>query len=94
MSSTTKQATAERRGRRPASLVDGQLQHLESMVEHLTRGGALEGVHPLDHDYWEKRIRVLEETHELIASQRQRVTKLIERLASEVQIGLSGRNAA
>ncbi len=94
MSGTTREATVQRGGRRPASLVDSQLQHLESMVEYLARGGAAEGGHPLDHEYWEKRLRVLEETHELIASQRRRLSRLSDRLAGELRIGLKERDAA
>ena len=80
--------------RRPASLVDGQLQHFENVVRHLTRGDASGGMHSLDHEYWEKRIRALEETYELIAAQRQRVTSLLERLTSEARIALKRRTAA
>lgn len=75
MGGTDRRPTA----RRPATLVDGQLRHLESVVEYVTRGDASGGLHSLDHGYWEKRIRALEETYELIAAQRQRVTKLLER---------------
>ncbi|CAB3777232.1 hypothetical protein LMG28614_00390 [Paraburkholderia ultramafica] len=94
MSGTIKQPTAPSGGRRPASLVDSQLEHLENMVEYVTRGGAAGVLYAFDHEYWEKRIRVLEETHELIASQRKRVARLLGRLASEAQIGLKRRTAA
>ncbi|MFM0175074.1 hypothetical protein [Paraburkholderia sediminicola] len=90
MSGTNMQPTVQRGARRPASLVDSQLQHLENVVEHLTRGDASGGLYPLDHEYWEKRIRALEETYELIASQRHRLTRLLDRLASEAQMA---RNA-
>jgi hypothetical protein len=94
MSGTIRQPTAQRGGRRPASLVDSQLEHLENMVEYVTRGDASSGFYPFDHQYWEKRIRALEETHELIASQRRRVTKLLDRLATGAQIALKRRTAA
>jgi exonuclease VII small subunit len=94
MSGTNKQPIAQRGGRRPANLVDSQLEHLESMVQHLTRGDAVSVLVPLDHEYWEKRIRVLEETHELIASQRQRVIKLLDQLGSEAQMKPTRRTAA
>lgn len=87
------QPTVQRGARRPASLVDSQLQHFENVVEHLTRGDASGGLYPLDHEYWEKRIRVLEETYELIASQRHRLTRLLERLASEAQMAQMARMA-
>ncbi|WP_206001851.1 hypothetical protein [Paraburkholderia aromaticivorans] len=93
MSGTNMQPTAQRGARRPASLVDSQLQHLENVVEYLTRGDASGGLYPLDHEYWEKRIRALEETYELIASQRHRLTRLSERLASEAQMAQTARIA-
>ncbi|WNC92412.1 hypothetical protein RI103_29545 [Paraburkholderia sp. FT54] len=97
MSGTNRQPTGQRGARHPASLVDSQLQHLENVMEYLARGDASSGLYPLDHEYWEKRVRALEETHELIASQRQRLTKLLGRLASEAQMAqmaLKPRTAA
>lgn len=94
MSGTNRQSTAQRGGRRPASLVDSQLEHLESVVEYVTRGDASGASYPLDHEYWAKRVRELEETYELITSQRQRVTKLLERLVSEAQNRPKRRTAA
>ncbi|MFM0350617.1 hypothetical protein [Paraburkholderia sp. RL17-347-BIC-D] len=93
MSGTNMQPTVQRGARRPTSLVDSQLQHFENVVEYLTRGDASGGLYPLDHEYWEKRIRALEETYELIASQRHRLTRLLDRLASEAQMAQMARNA-
>lgn len=94
MSGTNRQPTAQRGARRPASLVDSQLEHLENMVQQVARGDAVSVLVPLDHEYWEKRIRALEETHELIASQRKRVIKLLDRLGSDAQMKLKQRTAA
>jgi hypothetical protein len=94
MNGTIKQPTAQRVGRRPANLVDSQLEHLENMVEYVSRGGAPDGLHGFDHEYWGKRIRMLEETHEMIASQRKRIARLQERLASEASSELKRRTAA
>jgi hypothetical protein len=100
MIGTNLQPTAQRGARRPASLVDSQLRHFENVLDFLTRGDASGGPYPLDQEYWEKRIRALEETYELIASQRQRLAKLLERLASEAhmartaQLALKPRTAA
>lgn len=80
--------------RLPASLVDSQLEHLGNVVRHLMRGDASGGLHSLDHEYWEKRVRALEQSYELVAAQRQRVSKLLERLTSEAQIVLKPRTAA
>jgi type IV secretory pathway VirB4 component len=90
MSGTNKQPTA----RRPASLVDSQLQHLENVMQYVTRGDASSGLHSLDHEYWENRIRALEDTYELIAAQRQRVAKLLERLSRDARIAIKPRTAA
>ncbi|CAN7725541.1 hypothetical protein ACOCG7_12275 [Paraburkholderia sp. DD10] len=78
-------------GRYPASLADIQLEHLENMVEYLSREGGAGVTHPLGQDYWEKRIRALEETHELIGSQRQRLTRLLTRLGNEAPVANRGR---
>ena len=94
MSGTNRQPTAQRGGLRPASLVDSQLEHLENMVQYVTRGDAVSVLVPLGHEYWEKRIRALEETHELLASQRKRVIKLLGLLGSEAQMKLRRRTAA
>jgi hypothetical protein len=94
MSGKSVQPSAQRGARQPASLVDGQLQHLESVVEYMTRDDASSRFYALDHEYWEKRIRALEDTYELLASQRQRVAKLLDKLASEVQRALKRPNAA
>ncbi len=93
MNGTNKPPPAQR-GRRPANLVDSQLEHLESMVQYVTRGDAVSVQVTLDHEYWEKRVRALEETHELIASQRKRIIKLLDQLGSEAQVKLSRRTAA
>ncbi|NML30307.1 hypothetical protein [Paraburkholderia antibiotica] len=82
MSFTSRQSAAPRGGRRPASLADSQLQHLENMVDYVTRTGATRPDR-FDHGYWEQRIRVLEDTHELIASQRSRIARLRGRLGGE-----------
>jgi hypothetical protein len=94
MSGRSKQPTAQSGVRRPASLVDSQLAHIENMVEYVSRESAADVLQAFDHEYWEKRIRALEETHELIASQRQRTARLLERLANEAQIGSKRRTAA
>jgi hypothetical protein len=80
MSGTINRPTARRGGLRPASLVDSQLEHLESMVRYLKRGDSDSVLDRLDREYWEKRIRALAETHDLVASQQRRVSKLLDRL--------------
>jgi hypothetical protein len=75
-------------------MVDSQLDHFENMVGYVSRGEAAEGGHAFDHEYWATRIRALEESYELIASQRQRMAKLLDRLASEAGVALQRRTAA
>lgn len=94
MNGTNDQPTAGCGGRRPASMVDSQLEHLESMIQYLTRGDADSAVSRLDHEYWEKRIRALEETHDLVASQRRRVIMLLELLQREARIAVRRCTAA
>ncbi len=94
MSGTNVQSAAVQRGaRQPASLVDSQLQHLESVVVFMTREDASSASHALDQEYWEKRVRALEENYELLASQKQRMTKLLDRLTSEARIAPERRAA-
>lgn len=90
MSRTNTQPAAQHGGRSPASLVDKQLDHLENMVEYVSREGAIAVSHAFDSEYWEKRIRGLEQTYELIGSQRQRIARLLERLARDAR---NARNA-
>ena len=94
MSGTNKQPTAGRGGRRPASLVDSQLQHLENMVQYVSREDAGGDTARLDHEYWEKRIRALEETHDLVTSQRRRVSRLLDLLERDARITVKRRTAA
>jgi hypothetical protein len=91
MSGTNNQPDAQSGGRRPANLVDSQLEHIENMVEYVSRESEADVLHAFDHEYWEMRIRVLEETHELIASQRKRTARLLERLASEARNGIGDK---
>ena len=94
MSGTNKQPTAGRGGRRPASLVDSQLQHLENMVQYVSREDAGSDRARFDHEYWEKRIRALEETHDLVSSQRHRVSRLLDLLERDARITVKRRTAA
>jgi hypothetical protein len=94
MNGTIDPPPAPRRGRRPASLADSQLDHLENMVGYLVRDGAAAVQHEFDHEYWEKRIRALEATYELIESQQKRIAKLRDRLASAALSALKRRSAA
>jgi hypothetical protein len=93
MSGTNKQASAQRVGRHPSNRADSQLEHLENMVEYVMRAGARGVLDAFDHEYWEKRIHALEQSHELIASQRKRAAKLRDRLTTHAQLLLK-RNAA
>jgi hypothetical protein len=94
VSGTNRQSTAQRGGRHPASLVDSQLDHFENMVGYVSRRQPAEGSLAFDHEYWERRIRALDESYELITSQRQRMAKLLARLAGGPRAALKRRAAA
>ncbi|MFP3566291.1 hypothetical protein SB772_19040 [Paraburkholderia sp. SIMBA_030] len=94
MNGTNNQPGAGRGGRRPASMVDSQLEHLEGMIQYLTRGDADSAGQRLHREYWEKRIRALEETHDLVAIQRRRIITLLDRLQREAHIAVRRRTVA
>ncbi len=94
MSTTNTQPTNRRGGLRPASLVDGQLDHLERMVQLVTRLDADNTLSQLDHQYWEKRIRALVETHDLVTTQRHRVIRLLDLLEREALFRMRRHTAA
>jgi len=81
MNGTSRPLAAQRGGRRPANLADSELRHLENMVSYVTRKGATQP--KFDQGYWEQRVCALEETHELVTSQRNRIARLRRRLTVE-----------
>jgi hypothetical protein len=92
MSLTSRQPAVQGGGRHPAGLVDSQLRHLENVVGYVTRERAAQA-DEFDHGYWEQRIRTLEDTHELIASQRHRIARLRDRLGIEAATDVPRRTA-
>ncbi|MEX3634423.1 hypothetical protein [Paraburkholderia sp. BR14320] len=84
MSLTSRQTAAQRGGRLPAKFADSHLQHLESVLGYATRKRATQSGE-LDHVYWERRIRALEDTHHLVDSQRSRIAKLRDLLRLRAQ---------
>ncbi|WP_233855944.1 hypothetical protein [Paraburkholderia sp. HD33-4] len=93
MSLTSRQPAVQSGGRLPASVADGQLTHLESVLSYVAREDAARP-DEFDHVYWEQRIRALEETHELIASQRTRIARLRGMLDVTARTGVARRTAA
>jgi hypothetical protein len=93
MSLRNRQPAAQRAGRRPASFADSQLQHLETVLSYMTSQAAAQP-DELDHGYWEQRIRALEDTHQLVESQRTRIAKLRDMLGVPARIGAARRTAA
>lgn len=93
MSLRNRQPAAQRGGRRPASFADSQLQHLETVLSYVTSQAAAQA-DELDHVYWEQRIRALEDTHQLIDSQRARIAKLRDMLGVQPRVGAARRTAA
>jgi hypothetical protein len=90
----THQESPPRRMLQPAGLVDSKLDHLERMIRHMTRADADGLVCRLDHEYWEKRIRTLVETHDLVAIQRHRVIRLLDLLERQALFRVRDRTAA
>ena len=64
----------------PASLADTELDHVERMVQYVTRAQGANSPRGIDADYWKKRLRALEQTYELVTTQRQRLAKLFDML--------------
>ncbi|WP_322060437.1 hypothetical protein [Paraburkholderia sp. J63] len=64
----------------PASLADTELDHVERMVQYVTRAQGASSPRGIDDDYWKKRLRTLEQTYDLVTAQRHRVAKLFEML--------------
>jgi hypothetical protein len=92
MNGASRQAAAQRGERRPTGLADNELRHLENMVTQVTRTNAAQP--GFDHGYWERRIRAVEDAHELIATQRDRIARLRERLTASPRSDLARRSAA
>jgi hypothetical protein len=94
MSVTNKQPATRPAGLLPARLADNQLDHFECMVQYIIRDDAADALHGFDHKYWEKRIRALVETHDLVTTQRCRVMMLLDLLERNVLIRTRDRTAA
>jgi hypothetical protein len=70
----------------PALLADAELDHVERMVQYMNRAQAGRTPRGIDGEYWKKRLRVLEATHDLVATQRRRVARLLELLERADQV--------
>jgi|GEM_PF-1994749 len=92
MSLTSRQPGGPGGARHAAGLVDSQLRHLENVVGYVTRERAAHS-DEFDPAYWERRIRALEQTHELIASQRDRIARLRDRLGIDAASSAARRAA-
>ncbi|CAB3797869.1 hypothetical protein LMG28688_04629 [Paraburkholderia caffeinitolerans] len=64
----------------PASLADTELDHIERMIQFVTRTQGAGSPRGIDAGYWNKRLRALEQTYDLVATQRQRMARLFEML--------------
>jgi hypothetical protein len=94
MNGTHTGSAAQRGGRGPSSLADSQLDHLENMVDYVARESVAMSMPGFDHRYWEKRIRSLEQTYELVASQHRRMARLRDKLTGAARMELERRAAA
>jgi hypothetical protein len=80
MTVTNDQPTAKTAELLPARLADSQLDHFEHMVQLVTRTDAASASNRFDAEYWEKRIRALVRTHDLVSTQRHRVIVMLDLL--------------
>lgn len=64
----------------PARLADAQLDHVERMVQFLSFAAVANATRGIDREYCRKRLQTLEQTHDLVASQRLRIAKLLQLL--------------
>ncbi|TDN63593.1 hypothetical protein [Paraburkholderia sp. BL10I2N1] len=94
MSVTNKQPATKVAGLLPARLADDQLDHFECMVQYVIREDTDDALYGFDHKYWEKRIRALVETHDLVTTQRYRVMMLLDLLERNALIRTHSRTAA
>jgi hypothetical protein len=72
--------------RMPSRLADAELDHLERMVQYVTRQTGANSRQKLDFDYWRKRLRVLTQTHDLMLPQKNRVVALMDMLERELML--------
>ena len=82
-------------GRRlPARLADEQLDYFERVVQVVTQPDADFASSQFDRDYWEKRIRALTQTHDLLTTQQRRVFGLLDQLERHALTNTRTRTAA
>jgi hypothetical protein len=86
MTVTNDQPTVKTGELLPARLADSQLDHFERMVQLVTRADASSASDQFDHEYWEKRIRALVKTHDLVTTQRRRVIVMLDLLERDALI--------
>jgi hypothetical protein len=94
MKAVDKPVVNEVAGLRSAILADLELDHLERMVQYVTSHDGMKNTTQLDSEYWEKRLRSLAQTHDLVVAQRHRVLALLDRLERETLFRQRGRTAA
>jgi hypothetical protein len=94
MTVTNKRSTVEAAGLWTASQADIELDHLERMVQYVTRRDAGNPPTGLDQGYWEQRLRALVQTHDLMVAQRRRVIMLLDLLEREALFRTRSRTTA
>jgi hypothetical protein len=91
MKAVKKQVSNEPERLRSANLADIELDHLERMVQYVTSSDGIKNKTQLDREYWERRLRSLLQTHDLVVTQRRRVLTLLDRLEREALFAQRGR---
>ncbi|MEM5383876.1 hypothetical protein VSR68_09760 [Paraburkholderia phymatum] len=87
MTITKAESATDVAARQSASLADAELDHLERMVQYIVRrteADDTDDTSRLDYEYWGKRLRALTQTHDLVATQRQRIIGLLDLLEREM----------
>ncbi len=77
---TATKTAAQASGLLPARLADAQLDHVERMLQFLSSAAAGSATHGIDPEYCRKRLQTLEQTHDLVVSQRLRIARLLQLL--------------
>lgn len=93
MSTLAKHVSPKTTGLLPAALADTQLDHVERMVQYYTHHGDA-AVSGFDYAYWRKRLRVVAETYDLVATQRRRIVGLLDRIERDALLSLPPRERA
>jgi hypothetical protein len=78
----------------PSRLADADLDHLDRLIQCITRATDELDCRGINREYCEKRLRALTETYDLVLSQRRRVLTLLDLLERQAALRIRNRTAA